>query len=203
MKTSLEDIDYQLIKAHILTPEQSPLTADQQFQLNRVMSVARVMDKNPVMKHATSIHMAKYPEISRAQAYADAALARRLFNTIHKFDYDFWQTWTINDVIENIRSLRTEGSPASRRVIAMEHANLLKAIGERPEIPNDPRLTDKHEFYFLIRTADRDVKIDMSMVKKLPDSTLAELNHLLFSKEITDIEAEEFINNASNDPGNS
>lgn len=201
MKTSLEDIDYQLIKAHILTPEQSPLTADQQFQLNRVMSVARVMDKNPVMKHATSIHMAKYPEISRAQAYADAALARRLFNTIHKFDYDFWQTWTINDIIENIRSLRTEGSPASRRVIAMEHANLLKAIGERPEIPNDPRLTDKHEFYFLIRTADRDVKIDMSMVKKLPDSTLAELNHLLFSKEITDIEAEEFINNASNDPG--
>lgn len=194
MKPALEDLDYQLIKAHILTPEQSQLSEAQAFQLNRVLSIARVMDKNPIMKHAAAIHMAKYPEIGRAQAYADATLARKLFNTIHKFDYDFWQTWTINDIVENIRQSRNEGSPASRRVIAQEHANLLKAIGEKPDVPNDPRLTEKHSFYIVIQTEDKEVKIDYNLLKQLPEGTLKELNTVLFTAhEIDDVEAEEIM----------
>ncbi len=194
MKQSIEDIDYNLIKAHVLTPEQSPLTPEQQFRLTRVMSIARVMDKNPILKHATAVHMAKFPEISRTQAYEDAAIARKMFNTIHKFDYDFWQTWAINDIVENIRQARAEGSPASRRVIAMEHANLIKVLGDKPETITDPRLTEQHEFFIIIQSQNGNVKIDYNLLKQLPPESLRELNNVLFkAQEITDVEAEEIM----------
>ena len=194
MKQSIEDIDYNLIKAHVLTPEQSPLTPEQQFRLTRVMSIARVMDKNPILKHATAVHMAKFPEISRTQAYEDAAIARKMFTTIHKFDYDFWQTWAINDIVENIRQARAEGSPASRRVIAMEHANLIKVLGDKPETITDPRLTEQHEFFIIIQSQNGNVKIDYNLLKQLPPESLRELNNVLFkAQEITDVEAEEIM----------
>ena len=194
MKQSIEDSDYNLIKAHVLTPEQSPLTPEQQFRLTRVMSIARVMDKNPILKHATAVHMAKFPEISRTQAYEDAAIARKMFNTIHKFDYDFWQTWAINDIVENIRQARAEGSPASRRVIAMEHANLIKVLGDKPETITDPRLTEQHEFFIIIQSQNGNVKIDYNLLKQLPPESLRELNNVLFkAQEITDVEAEEIM----------
>jgi hypothetical protein len=194
MKTSLEELDYQLIKAHVLAPEQSPLTPDQQFRFTRVMSIARVMDKNPILKHATALHMAKFPEISRTQAYEDASIARKLFNTIHKFDFDFWQTWAINDIVENIRQARNEGSPASRRVIAMEHANLIKVLGDKPEVVTDPRLTEQHEFYIVIQGQNGNMKIDYNLLKQLPPESLRELNNVLFkAQEITDVEAEEIM----------
>ncbi len=194
MKTSLEDLDYQLIKTHILSPEKSNLNGEQKFMFERVMSVAKVFDKYPIFQHAIKLHRNKYPEISQKTAYNDANVARKLFNTIHSFDYDFWQAWLINDIIDNIKQARTEGSPASRRVIAMEHANLIKALGDKPDIPNDPRLTEKHEFYILIQNDNKTIKLDYNLLKQLPKNTLKELNDVLFSaQEITDIEAEEIM----------
>jgi hypothetical protein len=195
MKQSLEDLDYQLIKTHILSPEKSTLNEEQKFMFERVMSVAKVFDKHPVFQHAIKLHRNKYPEISQKTAYNDANVARKLFNTIHNFDYDFWQAWLINDIIENIKQARNEGSPASRRVVAMEHANLIKALGEKPEIPNDPRLTEKHEFYILIQNNNQTIKMDYNLLKQLPKNTLKELNNVLFTaQEITDTEAEEIMN---------
>lgn len=194
-RTALLDTNYEHIKAHILKPDESPLSIEQQQILDRVLSVARVMDKNPILKHAVAVHMAKYPEISRSKAYEDAEIARKLFNTIHKFDYDFWQTWLINDIVANIQALRAENTAAARRAIAMEHANLIKALGEKPEIPNDPALTEKHNFYLVFQQNNTQVKIDLENIRNLPQSALQEITKLIFSeKEITEDIAAEIMN---------
>jgi len=191
-RKALEDTRFELIKAHILEPDNSPLNPEQQEILDRVISIAKVLDKNPIQKQAVAIHQVKFPELSRSQAYEDLRLSMRLFNTIHTFDYDFWQTWTINDIVRNIERCRNNATPQAYRVIAMEHANLIKILGERPAELEDPRRTEKHSFYILVQNNNTSVKIDMNNLEKLPAGTLQELNRALFGgKEITEAEAEE------------
>lgn len=194
-RTAIDDTSYELIKAHILTPDQSPLTEEQQEMFNRIMSAARVLDKNPVSKNAVALHLAKYPEIGRSRAYLDVSIAKKLFNSIHTFDFDFWQTWLINDIVGNINRSRAQNDTRAHRVIAMEHSNLIKAIGNRPEVVNDPRLTEKHQFYIMVQQNNSTTKIDFSRLQDLPEATLQELNRALFAgKEITDVDAEELFN---------
>ena len=69
MKKALEDFEYELIKAHILDPENSPLPKADQDLLNRVLSMAKLMARQPIQKNAVAFHMAKYKDIGRSQAY--------------------------------------------------------------------------------------------------------------------------------------
>jgi len=47
-KNKLADLNYELIKQHILDPANSPLEPAQQFQFDRLVSVAKVLDKHPL-----------------------------------------------------------------------------------------------------------------------------------------------------------
>ena len=201
-KYALEDTNYELIKAHILDPENSPLSNEQKKMLDRVSSVAKVLDKNPIQKNAVAIHMAKYPDIGRTRAHLDVKLAMKLFNTIHTFDFDFWQTWLINDIVENIRRARNGIASASndkqvgalQRVIAMEHSNLIKAIGDKPTSVDDPKLTEKHNFLFVIQNNNTYQKIDVEKLRGLDESSMQEFIKAVFAgNQITDVEAEQMI----------
>lgn len=191
-RKALQDNRYELIKGHILDPANSPLSYEHQEIMDRVMSVAKVLDKNPIQKNAVAIHQSKFPDLSRTQAYEDIRLAMKLFNTIHTFDYDFWQTWTINDIVKNIERCRNMNTDKAARVIAAEHANLIKIIGERPVELEDPRRNEKHNFYVLVQNNNQTVKIDLNALEKMPEGTIQELNKALFGgKEITEAEAME------------
>jgi hypothetical protein len=192
-RNALAEVNYDHIKAHILNPESSPLTAEHQYMLDRIVSVAKVLDKNPLQKAAVSIHRAKFPDLSHSQAYLDVRMAVRLFNTLHTFDYDFWHTWLINSIVANINKCNIDSTPAARKIIAMEHANLLKAIGERPTDVEDPKRMEKQAFYILIQNNNnKEVKIDVENLHKLPEATIHEINRMVFAgNEITEADAEE------------
>lgn len=185
-RKSITDERYEKIKAHILAPEESPLPAHLQEELDRIVSMSKVLDKNPVIKNAVSIHKSKFPHLSDSTAYRDARLARRIYNSLHEFDYDFWLSWLLKDIVDNINACRQGNSHQDRRVIAMEHANLLKAIGEKPDEPLDPHRNEKHQFYILVQINNQNVKLDVNQLKKLPEDTLRELNRVLFSGQEID-----------------
>lgn len=178
-RKALTDERYELIKAHIIDPENSPLPDYLKDEMDRVISMAKVLDKNPTIKHAVSLHRSKYGDISETTAYRDARLARKIYNSLHEFDYDFWINWAINDIVETIKRCRNRNSYQDDRVIAMEHANLLKAIGERPEEMPDPKRNEKHEFYILVNVNNQNIKIDMNNLRNLEEATLRELNRAL------------------------
>lgn len=194
-KKALTDERYELIKAHILDPDNSPLPEHLQEQLDRVVSMAKVLDKNPTIKHAVSIHRSKFKEVSNTTAYRDAKLARRIYNSLHEFDFDFWQSWLINDIVQNIQRCRDGDTPQDRRIIAMEHANLIKAIGEKPEELPDPKRNEKHQFYILVQINNQNIKLNVEDLHKLPEDTLRELNRALSGgTEINKQEAVEIMN---------
>ena len=194
-KRALEETKYELIKAHIIDPDNSPLSEEHRIMLDRIVSVAKILDKNPIQKQAVALHRVKFPEISMFQAYQDIKFAMRLYNSIHVFDFDFWKLWTINDIVKNIERARNMNNHQSLKVIAMEHANMLKAIGEKPIDAEDPLRNEKHDFYILVQNNNTSVKLDINNLSKLPESTLRELNKALFAgKEITVEEAEQEMN---------
>ena len=179
-KKALTDERYELIKAHIIDPDNSPLPEHLQKELERVVSMAKVLDKTPNVKHAVAIHRSKYPGLSETTAYRDARFSMKIYNSLHEFNFDFWQTWMINDIVKNIERCRNNDTHQDRRVIAMEHANLIKALGKRPNELPDPKRNEKHQFYILVQINNQEVKLDLSQIKDLPENTLRELNKALF-----------------------
>lgn len=191
-RKSLEDTSYELIKAHALSPDSSPLNPEQKYMFERIVSVAKVLDKNPLQRQAIALHQAKYPDISKSQAYEDLRFAIKMFNTLHTFNWDFWQTWLVNDIVRNIERCRNIGTPQALKVIEMAHANLIKAIGEKPADLEDLKRLEKQAFYILIQNNNTNVKIDIDNLHKLPEGTINELNKILFAgTEITDAQVEE------------
>lgn len=191
-KKALEDQRYELIKAHILDPVNSQLPPDQQEQFNRVMSIAGTLDRYPIMKHAVAIHLKKYKSIKRSQAYADCELARRLFPTIHNNQYDFWQTWLINDISESIRRCKNYHNVKAERVIAALYNTLIKAIGEKPAKDIDPKLVEQHNFLMVFNINGVETKIDLMKFLELPAAARKKFTDAIV-EEIDDEDAAKII----------
>ena len=185
-KKALTDHKYELIKAHILDPENSPLPAHLQIEMDRIISMSKLLDKNPTVKHAVALHLTKFPDLSETTAYRDARIARKVYNSLHEFDYDFWKTWLINDIVATIKRCRSRNTVLDDRVISQEHANLIKAIGDQPSELDDPHRNEKHSFYIMVNVNNQNIKIDMNNLHKLPEGTLNELNKILIGGDEID-----------------
>ncbi len=189
-RKALEDENYELIKSAVLDPDNTPLPAYLHPVLERTVSAAKLLDKNPVQKHAVAILQAKYPNISRAQAYEDCKRAQRLFNSIHTFDYDYWQHWLLQDIAEMIQAAKNKND---LKAWAMGHKNLLSAIGERPETELDPKLIEKHKNVFAIQVNNQTINIDQQTLEKMPAEAKQILTALL-NQPIDDARALEIFN---------
>ena len=192
-KKALEDYRYELIKAHFVDPAHSPLPEEEQHLLNRVLSIARVMDRYPIQKNAISVHMQKYKDISRSQAYEDCSLSMRLFNSLHSFDYDYWHRWLIEDIVKNIEACKKlKNDPAALRAWGLAHANLLKAIGERPLKEINPKLVEAHQFLIPIQINNITYNFDLMKFLDLPGDVRKKVADALVSP-IDDAQAEEIM----------
>jgi hypothetical protein len=168
-RKALEDQKYELIKAHVLDPDHSPLKPADQLQMNRVMSMARLLDRHPIQSDAVKLHLKKYTDIKRTQAYEDSRIAIRLFNTMHTFDYEFWHKWLIEDIVRNIDISKRRNNVKGDRVVAVEHNNLIKALGEKPLKEIDPRLIEQHTFILTININGVPTNIDLMKFLALPE----------------------------------
>ncbi len=178
---SIQDLNHQLVKAHFLCPEQSPLPKSKQEILNRARAAAKILDINPVRKNAAALLMALYPGISRSTAFRDLILAESLFPSVRTFNYDLWNTFMMNDIAESIQKCRAINTIASLEVIAMEHANLKKVIGDKPENSPDPQDDGKRIYYIMVQDIVRKNKMDISKLKDLPAGVLQDYDPELWA----------------------
>lgn len=184
-----------VIKAHILDPDNSPLPVQYQEMLNRAVSLTKILDKNPIAKNAIKLHRILYPDIAQSTAYSDLALARKLFNNWQDFDYDFWLTWTLSDITANIEKCRSTQLSSDRKIMAMEHSNLGRILGKRPAEPVDPLRNEKHNFFIMVNIKNKNIKLDLNALHKLPVGTIQEVTDaLLQDQEIDDQGAAEIMN---------
>ncbi len=183
---SLLEQPSELIKAHVLDPANSPLPHNHQELFNRALSMSKLLYKHPVSRNAIKYHMAQYPDITYKTAYNDLNLAREIFNNFQTFNFDFWFNWTISDITSNIEKCRESGLSSDRKILAMEHANLARILGKRPEQPVDPLRNEKHSFYIMVYIDKKPVKLDLNALHELPINTIQDLTRALHSHDEID-----------------
>ena len=181
----LEDTDYHIIKQAILDPTNSELSPAHQQKLERLVSASKILDRYPVLRNAVKIFMIKYPEISQAHAYREIHTASRIFNDIHTFDFDFWHSWLINNIVKQIQMAETM---QDLKAWSSGHGQLIKAIGEKPQVETDPKLVEKHNFYIQVINNNQKVNLDLDKMDQLSKTTRQEIASGLFS-EIDEDEA--------------
>lgn len=186
---SLSEQRYEVIQAHILDPEHSPLPENLREQFNRVLQVARLIDDYPDDNHIINLMMTKY-RVSQTQIRKDIALAKELFKTNHTFDWDFWQAWQIKDQLELIQECKLRGDlknwNAAKKVLAV-------MIGQKPEAVDDPRRMEKNVFNVQVNYNGQTLNIDLDKVRNLPANVKQDILQQLYSS-VDDITAEEIMN---------
>lgn len=195
-KKALFDHDYELIKAHIYDPENSELSNEQREMFERIKIAAKLVARAPDKRRNAYLELVSiFPNLSNTQAQNDINMAIKLYNVLHKFEYDFWQVWLIDDIAKNIRELRIlqKEDPKYSVALAKEHDNLRKALGEKPEQPVDPHRHEKKDVYFAIQINNNTIKIDAERLQKLQPGSFRDLIDAL-TKDISITDAEEIMN---------
>ena len=98
-RTSIEQIrenDFEAISEYYTTGNSSTLTEQQQRILERLRTAHAVMRKYPRKSVAALKLQARFPEISREQAYCDIRNACRLWNKYDPVDRDFLEGWFLD-----------------------------------------------------------------------------------------------------------
>jgi len=184
-----EHIPWQIIKGYLDNPETTELSLEHRQLLDRVFSLQRTLQRWPQPRTALALHRSKFPEISRRTAYNDLQYARELENTYHSFDYEFWNNWLIQDIVDQIQGARAKGD---LKAWAAGHANLKKAIGERPVQETDPKLLEKHTFIINVKGMKDGVKINIDQLDTLPANVRKDIADAVW-EEIDDDEAKRIL----------
>ena len=174
-RKSLEDLDYKLIKAHALDPDNSPLTKQQGNLYFRLVSAAQLRDRYPNLRHAVAFQRAKFPEIGRTTAYNDFKRSAMLFHSVHTFDFDFWRSWLYKDINTNISELRDTKTSMGRQIIAIEHANLVRLVSKELKEKPDPKRSEKQQFFIMLDSFGKRNKVDLQMLADMPVATNKEI----------------------------
>jgi len=188
-KKGLAEQRHELILAHILDPENSPLPTEYKEQFNRVVSAAKMLDE----LHPSSVYprlQAKY-NITRNTARNDIKLAQELFKSKHEFDWDYWQQWQIKDLVDTIRTCKHAGKQKER--IAAQKV-LRDVIGEKVIGSEDPKRMEKSVFNIQLNDNKTIVNFDLSTIKGLSSTEIHTIVEAIVAPAETDEQILEILN---------
>jgi len=188
-KLPIAQQSYEVILAHILDPDNSPLSEDLQKKFNRIKSAAIMLDDYHPANVIPRLR-AKY-DISLNTAREDIKLAQELFKSKHHFDYDFWQQWQIKDLVDTIRTCKLKGKEKER--IAAQKV-LKEIIGDKPASAEDPKRMEKNVFYIQLNNNQTTVNIPMEKIKGLSQDEIRMVVASLTAPEVEDAEITEILN---------
>ena len=175
-KKSLAEQRHEVILAHILDPENSPIPEDCQEQLNRIISAAAMLDTfHP--SNVTPRLQAKY-NISVVTARTDIRLAQEMFKSKHNFDWDYWQQWQIKDLVDVIRTCKLKGKEKER---IAAHKALKEVIGEKIIGAEDPKRMEKSVFNIQLNDNKTIVNLDLNAIKGLSTAEIHTLVEAMVS----------------------
>lgn len=182
-KAVLQLQQHDIILAHILDPDNSPLPANLIDQFNRVVSAAKMLDSY----HPSAVIprlLAKY-NISQTTARKDIKLAQELFKSKHTFDWDYWQQWQIKDLVDTIRTCKNLNKQKER---IAAHKALREVIGEKTIGEEDPRRMEKNVFFIQLNNNQKTINIPLEKLRGLNRNDIQTVIEVLDAPEYTDDE---------------
>ena len=190
-RNSIEKIrenDFEAISEYFTTGSSGGLTEAQQRILERLRTAHAIMRKYPRKSVAALKLQARFPEISREQAYCDIRNACRLWNKYDPVDRDFLEGWFLDWLMREIADPAT-----SDNARAKDLATLQKFLSQLPPQKIDPKLMESNQIFVQFNINNKQVRIPEAVLMKLPLDIRRQLLGSL-DDEITEETACEIIN---------
>ena len=190
-RTSIEKIretDFEAVSEYFTTGSTTALTETQQRILERLRTAHAIMRKYPRKSVAALKLQARFPEISKEQAYCDIRNACRLWNKYDPVDRDFLEGWFLDWLMREISDPSTSDNARAKNL-----ATLQKFLSQLPPQKIDPKLMETNQIYVQFNINNKQVKIPEAVLMKLPDDIRRQLLGSL-DDEITEETACEIIN---------
>ena len=190
-RTSIEqkrETDFEAVSEYFTTGNTTALTETQQRILERLRTAHAIMRKYPRKSVAALKLQARFPEISKEQAYCDIRNACRLWNKYDPVDRDFLEGWFLDWLMREISDPSTSDNARAKNL-----ATLQKFLSQLPPQKIDPKLMETNQIYVQFNINNKQVKIPETVLMKLPDDIRRQLLGSL-DDEITEETACEIIN---------
>lgn len=190
-RTSIEKIretDFEAVSEYFTTGNTTALTETQQRILERLRTAHAIMRKYPRKSVAALKLQARFPEISKEQAYCDIRNACRLWNKYDPVDRDFLEGWFLDWLMREISDPSTSDNARAKNL-----ATLQKFLSQLPPQKIDPKLMETNQIFVQFNINNKQVKIPEAVLMKLPDDIRRQLLGSL-DDEITEETAYEIIN---------
>ena len=190
-RTSIEKIretDFEAVSEYFTTGNTTALTETQQRILERLRTAHAIMRKYPRKSVAALKLQARFPEISKEQAYCDIRNACRLWNKYDPVDRDFLEGWFLDWLMREISDPSTSDNARAKNL-----ATLQKFLSQLPPQKIDPKLMESNQIFVQFNINNKQVKIPEAVLMKLPDDIRRQLLGSL-DDEITEETAYEIIN---------
>ena len=190
-RNSIEKIrenDFEAISEYFTTGDSGGLTDAQQRILERLRTAHAIMRKYPRKSVAALKLQARFPEISREQAFCDIRNACRLWNKYDPVDRDFLEGWFLDWLMREIADPAT-----SDNARAKDLATLQKFLSQLPPQKIDPKLMESNQIFVQVNINNKQVRIPEAVLMKLPVDIRRQLLGSL-DDEITEETACEIIN---------
>lgn len=171
-RPSVADQTFTDIQQHMLDPVRFPLPEGMQDVFDRVVAAARLLDDYPEDRQCKKMLRAKFPNVTLAQLQKDVDLARELFKTQHKFDWDFWRQWRINDILKLLKRAKERDD---LKMWNEAHKTLQQIIGDKPEAIDDPRRMERNLFFIQVNNGTgKPVYVPLDKIRSLKSEELGE-----------------------------
>lgn len=166
----LRENDFEAISLFYSTGESEGLTDKQKEILDRLRTAHAILRKYPRKSVAALKLQARYPSISREQAFIDVRNACRLWNKYDPVDRDFLEGWFLDWLMKEI------SNPATSDMARAKHlASLQKFLAQLPPVKLDPKLMESNQIYIQFNFRDKEFSLPESVLTKLPSDVRYQL----------------------------
>lgn len=165
-RTSIERVreeDFEAISQYYTTGQSEALTERQQHILERLRTAHAILRKYPRKSVAALKLRARFPDISREQAFCDLRNACRLWNKYDPVDRDFLEGWFLDWLMKEIANPATSDAARAKNL-----ATLQKYLSQLPPQKIDPKLMETNQIFVQFNINNRHVSIPENVLLKLP-----------------------------------
>jgi len=190
-KRSIEDIsdeEFALIKQYYESGDCKALSDSKKEILERMRCAYSLLRRYPRKSVAAVKLQARFPGLSREQAFADLRNTIRYWNVCEKVDREWLESWFIDKLMEEIHC-----PGASETARAKNLGTLQKYLAINPPVPIDPKLMESNQIFIQFNVNGKTISLSEQIIAKLP----AEIRHQLIdsaNSEICEDTAYEILN---------
>ncbi|MDL2312988.1 hypothetical protein LJC68_08955 [Bacteroidales bacterium OttesenSCG-928-B11] len=166
----LRENDFEAVSLYYSTGNSESLSEKQKEILDRLRTAHAILRKYPRKSVAALKLQARYPHISKEQAFVDIRNACKFWNKYDSVDRDFLEGWFLDWLMKEIADPATSDTARAKNI-----ATLQKFLAQLPPVKIDPKLMESNQIFIQFNFKDREFCMPENLLQRLPADVRSQL----------------------------